>query len=262
MRLYLKLVVGSVAILSMVLSLLFLMNYMKFQNILSNVVSSRLQVVVATAGKSISSATAIGLKLADVNDVPVLLARAKALDDEIERISVVDTGGRILFSTDEGTIGTAVADETARVARAATQAAWSRESDSFLITGMNLRNAVDQPLGGIVLTYSKTGYNAVIDEMFGKLIAGSVVVFLLFGLLMMMFARIGCREISNVFGFVSAQMDEQRREAGLLAPGSVRLAPDTRQWIDDFRKDVHRIETVKNVADKEIEQALIDLRAS
>lgn len=262
MRLYLKLVGGSIAILMMVLSLLFLMNYMKFQGILSNVVSSRLQVVVATVGKSISSATAIGLKLADVNDVPVLLARAKALDEGIERISVVDTGGGILFSTDENIIGTVIADETAQVARAATQDAWSRESDSFLIAGMNLRNAVDRPLGGIVLTYSKTGYNAVIELILGKLVVGSVVVFLLFGFLMMMFARIGCREISNVFGFVSAQMDEQRREAGLLAAGQTKLAPDTRQWIDDFRKDVRRIEKVKNAADTEIDQALIDLRAS
>ena len=260
MRLYLKLMLGSIAMLLVVLALLFLMNYMKFQTLLSEAVSSRLQVVVSTIGRSVSNANALGLKLTEMNDLPILLERARALDSDIARIFITDTGGVVLYSTQPALIGTSIGSQGQDRPSGKAPGSWSRESDDSLTSGLTLRNAVGTPLGSVVLVYSKAGYNAVIDDVAGALLFGSLIVFALFAAFMMLAARFACRELSCVYGLVGAQMSAVQGGCEAMAASELRLPPDTRRWVEGIGKEVHQIERIKQSVDEEMEWVLSQIR--
>lgn len=261
MRLYLKLMLGSIAILLAVLSLLFLMNYMKFQNILSEVVSSRLQVIVATIGRSLSHANALGLKLTEMNDATVLLERAKALDTGIADISVTDTNGRILYSTQPALIGSVIEGHDRNPTGDKAPDSWYREGSDVLTSGLTLRNAVDRPLGSVVLVYSKAGYNAVIHGVAGALLLGSAAIFAFFSVAMMLAARFACRELTCIYGLFGAQVSAAQGAGAAPRQSPLNLPPDTRRWVEGIGEDVHRIERIKQSVDAEMERVLSQLEA-
>ena len=93
-----KLTAYTVFVIAMVLSLLLMMNYFKFQNILSDVTTSRLAVINKNLEDSINNAVNLGLALEEIQ-VGQLINRAKKNDKEIESIDVFDANGMVIFST-------------------------------------------------------------------------------------------------------------------------------------------------------------------
>ena len=86
-------------ILAFVLSLLFIMIYFKYQNILSSLTSSRLSVVAASIEQTVSKTGQLGVPLQEMAGMTAVLSRVKRQGDEIQSIEITDAEGKTLFGT-------------------------------------------------------------------------------------------------------------------------------------------------------------------
>jgi hypothetical protein len=145
-------------VLLVVMGLLFMMSYFKFQTTLTTLIQNRLTVVGITISDSIHSAVDLGLALREVRTADTLIDRAKLSDPGIESIEIYDPSGRILYSTQEGKANGTVPDEFLQVQKGADGRTWGLDTGNVFVSGVALVNSFGQPIGGVVLTYSKEGF--------------------------------------------------------------------------------------------------------
>lgn len=205
MRLYFKFLGMTATVLSLVLGLLVFMSYMKYQNIISEIVSSRLMVVSDSVGSSIDEAMGYGMKLQELTQLSDMLVRSQKLDEGIQEIAVVNASGQVLFSSAAGRVnhkfGAAI---TANLNRES-QSDWLIEEQDYLVVGLNLRNALELPIGGVVIRYSKAEYNTSVAEMLEHLIKGALGLLVLFALLLAVLLGLSFK---NFFLFYNATYKE------------------------------------------------------
>ena len=180
MRLYLKFLMMTILVLMLMLTLFVFMSYMKYQNILSDVVSSRLMVVAGSIENVVEHATSLGLKFQEINQLETILESSRKLDEGIEEIAVVNTNGKIIYSSKKERVSDIVADTIVQNVALETKTQWTIEEDGFLFVGLNIRNAVDLPLGSVVIKYSKAEYNVAVSNIFDQLTFGAFVTLLSF----------------------------------------------------------------------------------
>jgi len=86
MNIMIKMTVYTTCILTLVLGLLLTMNYFKFENILTDVTTSRFAVINKNLEFSLSRETNLGLALEELQFADTLLKRAKEADPAIREI--------------------------------------------------------------------------------------------------------------------------------------------------------------------------------
>lgn len=88
-----------VLVLLIVMGLIFMMSYFKFQTTLATLIQNRLTVISITVSESIESAIDLGLRLGEMSSAEEIIARAKRSDPGIASIQIFDNNGQILYST-------------------------------------------------------------------------------------------------------------------------------------------------------------------
>ncbi len=210
-----KMTVYTVLVIAMVSSLLLMMNYFKFQNILSNVTSSRLAVVNQTLEDSISNAVNLGLALDEIQISQSIIDRAKKSDKDIQSIDVFDANGQVLFSTRDGgnktKIAAGVLEKLIKIKPANNVTnEWNNTTDEAFVLGVTLYNSFDRAIGGIVLNYDKSQYNGQVAAMLKELLTATG--FILFGAAILAFIGIGFgfRQLRRSYAAMDAALSNVR----------------------------------------------------
>jgi len=210
-----KMTVYTVFVLAMVFSLLLMMNYFKFQNILSNVTSSRLAVVNQTLEDSISNAVNLGLALDEIQIAQSIIDRAKKSDKAIQSIDVFDANGQVLFSTRDGgnksKIASDILDKLIKVKPAnSVTNEWNNTTGEAFVVGVTLYNSFDRAIGGIVLNYDKSQYNGQVAAMLKELATATGLVLLGAAILAFIGIGFGFRELSRSYAAMEAALANVR----------------------------------------------------
>ena len=95
-----------ILVLFIVMGLIFMMSYFKFQTTLATLIQNRLTVISITMGESIESAIDLGLRLAEMRTAEEVIARAATTPPGIASIQIFDNNGQILYSTQKEMAGT------------------------------------------------------------------------------------------------------------------------------------------------------------
>lgn len=203
---HLKLVVTIWIILASVLGLLYLMNYMKFNSLISEVVSSRLQVMSSSLERSIIKAEQLGLPLKEMDNLPELLQRSKNRDAQVKTIFVINGQGSILFSTDQQWFDHSDQDDLLRKALKGKEPFWTVEKELTLYSGQQLFDSTEQLIGSIIIAYNKSSYGSTVAQVKLHLLEMTLIIFVAFALLIFIAVRFGFREVNSVFRLINQQL--------------------------------------------------------
>jgi len=220
---HLKLVMTIWIILASVLGLLYLMNYMKFNSLISGVVSSQLQVMSSSLERSIIKAEQLGLPLKEMDNLPELLQRSKSRDPQVNSIFILNRNGQVLFSTDPQPLRADDKDAILRKALKGKETAWTLDEEVTLYSGQQLFDSTRQRIGSIVIAYNKASYGSTVAQVKLHLLEMTLMIFGIFALLIFIAVRFGFHEVNNVFRLINRQLaaDNSEALAAPLKPGSM-----------------------------------------
>ncbi|WP_027858916.1 hypothetical protein [Marinobacterium jannaschii] len=249
---HLKLVITIWIILVSVLGLLYLMNHMKFNSLMSDVVSSRLQVMSGSLERSIIKADQLGLQLRSMDNLPELLQRAQGRDNQVRAIHVIDHRGEVIFSTDNNQLGKKLSSELLRRALKGNEASWSLDREDTLYSGLQLFDGVHQLMGSIVIAYNKSSYGSLLAQVKLHLLEMTLMIFGGFALLIFIAVRLGFGDVNNVFKLITGQLaEDNRRNPEAIKPGTVA---------HQFAEQIERSNEMKTHVTDELEAISQDAR--
>ncbi|MFC6670691.1 hypothetical protein [Marinobacterium aestuariivivens] len=257
LEVHFKLIMTIWIILVSVLGLLYLMNYMKFTSLMSTVVSSQLQVMSTSLERSIIRAEQLGLPLQEMDNLPELMARTRARDEQVSALYVLDAGGRVLFASGTELLDPEHRPRILRRALKGDEVAWTLEESSVLYSGLQLFDGTRQLMGGIVIAYDKSGYGAVLAQVKLHLLEMTLMIFGSFALLIFVAVRLGFGDVNKVFKLISSQLPRSHDASGAggleLVPGSMahrfaeqidqsnRMKAQVRRELDAMTAEVSRL---------------------
>jgi hypothetical protein len=197
MKISSKALISMILVLLIVMGLIFMMSYFKFQTTLATLIQNRLTVSTITMGESIESAIDLGLRLGEMRTAEEVIARAKRNDPGIVSIQIFDDKGQILYSTQKEMAGTNVPPYVLQAQEESTDQAWWLDRGNYFFNGVSLLNSFDQLIGGIVLTYSKDAYNTKVAILANSLTRKSILIFVGFAILAFIGTKLGFRGLSR-----------------------------------------------------------------
>ncbi len=197
MKISSKAVVCMILVLLIVMGLIFMMSYFKFQTTLATLIQNRLTVISITMGESIESAIDLGLRLGEMRTAEAVIARAKRNDPGIASIQIFDNNGQILYSTQKGRAGINVPPYVLQALEESDGRAWRLDRGNSFVNGVTLLNSFDQMIGGIVLTYSKDVYNTKVAALTNSLTRKSILIFVGFAILAFIGIKLGFRGLGR-----------------------------------------------------------------
>lgn len=244
---HLKLVMTIWIILVSVLGLLYLMNYMKFNNLISGVVSSQLQVMSSSLERSIIKAEQLGLPLKEMDNLPELLQRSKSRDPQVNSIFVINQNGDVLFSTDQLWLSHSDKEAVLRKALKGKEISWTLEKEVTLYSGQQLFDSTQQLIGSIVIAYNKASYGSTVAQVKLHLLEMTLMIFAVFALLIFIAVRFGFGEVNSVFKLINQQLSAKgnKEMPASLKPGSMAY---------EFAHQISRSNEMKHQVESELDK--------
>jgi len=197
MKISSKAIISMILVLLIVMDLIFMMSYFKFQTTLATLIQNRLTVTSITMGESIESAIDLGLRLGEMSSAEEIIARAKRNDPGITSIQIFDNNGQILYSTQKEMADTNVPPYVLQALEKSDGRAWWLDRGDYFVNGISLLNSFDQLIGGIVLRYPKDAYNAKVAAFTHSLTRKSILIFAGFAVLAFLGIKLGFRGLGR-----------------------------------------------------------------
>lgn len=197
MKISSKGLISMILVLLIVMGLIFMMSYFKFQTTLATLIQNRLSVISITMSEAIESAIDLGLGLGEMRTADEVIARAKRNDPGIVSIQIFDNNGQILFSTQKEMAGTNVPLYVLQAQEESDGRAWRLDKGNSFVNGVSLLNSFDQVVGGVVLEYPKDAYNTKVAALFNSLTRKSILIFAGFAILAFIGIKLGFRGLSR-----------------------------------------------------------------
>jgi len=184
-------------VLLIVMGLIFMMSYFRFQTTLATLIQNRLTVINITMSESIESAIDLGLGLGEMRTAEEIIARAKKNDPGIASIQIFDNKGQILYSTKKEMADTYAPPYVLRAQEKSDGRVWWLDRGDYFVNGVSLLNSFDQMIGGIVLKYAKDAYNTKVAALAHSLTRRTILVFVGFAILAFIGMKLGFRGLSR-----------------------------------------------------------------
>ena len=213
MKISSKALISMILVLFIVMGLIFMMSYFKFQTTLATLIQNRLTVISITMGESIESAIDLGLALSEMRTAEEVIARAKRNDLGIASIQIFDDNGQILYSTQEEMAGTNVPPYVLQALEESVGRAWRLDRGNSFVNGVSLLNSFDQIIGGIVLTYSKDAYNTKVAALTNSLTRKSILIFVGFAILAFIGIKLGFRGLGRYGDSIESSYERIQEDA-------------------------------------------------
>jgi hypothetical protein len=248
-----------ILVLLVVMGLIFMMSYFKFQTTLATLIQNRLTVISITMGESIESAIDLGLGLGEMSTAEAVIVRAKRNDPEIASIQIFDNNGQILYSTQKGMAGINVPPHVLQALEESDGRAWQLDRGDSFVNGVSLLNSFDQMIGGIVLTYSKDAYNTKVAALTNSLTRKFILIFVGFSILAFMGIKLGFRGLGRYADSIESSYERVQEDgdnvctidvAGLSAATSAEVMIR----MDDFDEKLCTIKDNLSEATKDMHE--------
>lgn len=193
---------------------------MKFDNLMSNVVSSKLDVISSSIETSIMKAERLGIPLKSANNVLDTMQKAKSRDDNVTEIEVIDSQGKVVFSTNKNTKGFVDLD-VARRALKSTEKNWNLSTDEYLFSGVQIFDSFGNLSGSIVITYDKSSFYGVYLQVRLHLLEMTIAVFLFFAAIVLLIIRFGFGDITNVIKLIQVHSEGKEEKSLPVEQGTI-----------------------------------------
>ncbi|USD66335.1 hypothetical protein [Vibrio sp. SCSIO 43136] len=229
---YLRLVITVWVILLAVLSLLYLMNYMKFDSLMSQVVSSKLEVITSSIHNSIQRSERLGIPVASATNLRNEFDTALAREPDVMSVSYIDaTGNTVLQAVANNATASEIPQDVIRRALNSNEANWLFSDDDALYSGLQHYNGFDVLAGSIVVEYDKSALFGIYSLVQLHLLEASVVIFLTSCLVVFLVVRFGFGDIANVIKLIQGYSKRQDLTQSANDSGEIshRLADQIKQ---------------------------------
>lgn len=220
---HLRLVMTVWMILIAVLSLLYLMNFMKFDSLMSNVVSSKLDVISSSIETSIVKAERLGIPLKSANNVLYSMQKAKSRDENVTEIEVIDSQGKVVFSTNKNMTGF-INSDIARRALRSTDKNWNLSTEESLYSGIQIFDSFGNLSGSVIITYDKASFYNVYLLVRLHLLEMTIAIFVFFALIVLLVIRFGFGDVTNVIKLIQEHSEGKEGRSLSAAEGSISYA--------------------------------------
>ena len=147
----------------------------KFDRAFTNLLQSRLSVAVLDIRDTVEGSLNLGLPLNALVNTQELLDKERGQDRSIQSILVHDRTGQRLFDTDRARVGQPMAAAWSQRAAPSRQVWVLRDGEGFVV-GAPLVNSLGEIVGGIVLRYEHTAYDAAFRAVLERLTTTTAVV--------------------------------------------------------------------------------------
>ena len=198
---HLRLVITVWVILLSVLGLLYLMNYMKFDNLMSLVVSSKLQVISTSLESSIQRTERLGIPLHSAHNLQTSFNKASTREENVKAVKLIDAKGDIVLQANTGDV-VSLPQDVVRRALNSNEAYWLLSTEDTLFSGLQVKNSFDQLMGSIVIEYDKSAMYGVYAAVQLHLLEVTVVLFLISALIVLFAVRYGLSDVTNVIKLI------------------------------------------------------------
>ncbi len=199
-----------------------LLDYFKYRRTAEQLMEQRLHYIGNSIEANIVASLAVGLQFSEIGTLPATLERARALDDLIVGIDILDTEGQILYSTDRPRTGTHASEQWLKAAQTANGADWVMHSGADRAVGNVLQNSFGLVIGQVALRYSGERVQAAALQVAGDLALNAVAVFAVASLLATVMLGWVMRKLESDIGSVEAAI---RAGDAQLASPNVRRGP-------------------------------------
>ena len=248
-----------ILVLLIVMGLIFMMSYFKFQTTLANLIQNRLTVISITMGESIESAIDLGLGLGEMRTAEEVIARAKRNDQGIASIQIFDNKGLVLYSTEKGKEGTKVSPFILKALEDSDERAWRLDRGNYFVNGVSLLNSFDQMIGGVFLTYSKDTYYTKVAALTNSLTRKSILIFAGFAILAFIGTKLGFRGLSRYADSIESSYERIQEDGDAVCtidlsglPAAVSAEPMIR--MDDLDEKLCKIRDNLSEATKDMHE--------
>ncbi|HEY4134008.1 MAG TPA: hypothetical protein VGO34_02230 [Alphaproteobacteria bacterium] len=227
----------------------------KFDGAFTNLLQSRLSVVVLDVRDTVETSLNLGLPLNALVNTQEVLDGERAQDGHILSIVVHDRAGKRVFDTETALIGERIpAAWEQRFAGAGTRG-WSLRDPAAFIVGVPLINSLGERVGGIVLRYDHTVYDEAFRSVLRRLTLSAAAV-LAVGLVLVYVAvvwlfgpmRRHLGELDAALGDEQAGSDASQGHDGALLAG--HLGPLHRALTDVRGRIAHAAALLTAARDK------------
>lgn len=242
---HLRLVITVWVILLSVLSLLYLMNYMKFDSLMSSVVSSKLEVISASLENSVQRAERLGIPLQSANNVKEQIERARLRDPNVLSISIIDQQGNTVYQSSVGEASRPISDDVLRRALKSNEAKWTYSSDEDLYSGLQLRDGFDELSGSVVIEYDKSALYGLYAVVRLHLLEATVLIFLAFAVLVFVVIRLGFGDVTNVIKLIQRYLSGEKHVLEQAGQGVMS---------QNFAEQIKQSEKMKSYVADELER--------
>jgi hypothetical protein len=232
-----KALISMILVLFIVLGLIFMMSYFKFQTTLTTLIQNRLTVISITMGESIESAIDLGLGLGEMRTAEEVIARANRNDPEIASIHIFDNNGQILYSTQKEMDGTNVPPYVLLAVEQSDDQTWWLDRGDYFVNGFSLLNSFAQMIGGVVLTYPKDAYNTKVAALTRSLARKSILIFLGFALLAFIGIELGFRGLSRYAASIESSYQRIQEDGDAVCTIDLSGLPTAASTEPMFRMD-------------------------
>lgn len=216
---HLRLVITVWVILMSVLGLLYLMNYMKFDSLMSGVVSSKLDVISSSLDTSIQRVERLGIPFHSADNLIEQFDQAKARESDVTAISLIDNNGRVLLQTTSAVNSpTPIPEDVIRRALTSNEQRWLYSDDTKLYSGLQTFGDFNNLTGSLVIEYDKTALFGVYALVRLHLLEATVVIFLITALIVFIVVRIGFADVANVLKLIHNYSSGDKSVDGKKAP--------------------------------------------
>lgn len=246
--------VAFIAVLATVLAILGTLSFLQYSAIFTRLVQERLSVIAETTASSFRPVIDLGLPISMVRNAGDVLASAKEIDPAVSAIEVFHPTGIVVHSTSFDDRDP-IAKEVLLRQSLSSHARWTAEDDTRLLTGLTLRNSAGEPIGGILVSAEKQGFEAEMDAMALRIVGAAAITLGLFSALALAVLRV------RLDGAISGLRRLERLSADVNAAGrEVDTAP-VRPGAGPFAAEIARLETLLEGAVEKFELAQRQLTA-
>ncbi|WP_245546201.1 hypothetical protein [Marinomonas posidonica] len=230
-------------ILVAVLSLLYLMNFMKFDSLMSNVVSSKLDVISSSIETSIMKAERLGIPLKSATNVLDSMQKAKSRDENVTEIEVIDNQGKIVFSTDKKATGFINSDISRRALKS-TDKNWNLSTEENLYSGIQIFDSFGNLSGSVVIVYDKASFYSVYLLVRLHLLEMTIAIFLFFAAVVFLVIRFGFADITNVIKLIQQHSEGKDSRSLSVTKGTISY---------EFAKQIKQSQEMQTRVAKELD---------
>ncbi|WP_244204661.1 hypothetical protein [Vibrio rhodolitus] len=229
-----------------VLGLLYLMNYMKFDSLMSGVVSSKLDVISSSLDTSIKRVERLGIPYHSADNLIDQFNQAREREPNVIAISLIDSGGNMLMQTtsEQGDLAT-IPEEVVRRALTSNEEKWLYSDNNQLFSGLQTFGGFGNLTGSLVIQYDKTALYGVYSTVRLHLLEATVVIFLVTSLVVFFVVRVGFRDIANLFKLIHSYSSGNNPLDESATKGAMS---------ESFAKQIRQSEDMKAQVASELEQ--------